>query len=53
MGRFEIGTIVDLDPFLNNGSESGFDSESVLLVPDPVPIAKPGSGSETGFHIED
>lgn len=38
---------LDSDMFLNNGSGFGsyFDSESVLLVPDPVPIRKSGSES--------
>ena len=50
MERLRVGTIVDPDPFLNNGSSSGsgFDSELVLFVPNPVPIGKPGSGSGTG-----
>ena len=36
--RFGVETILDPDPFQNNGSEFGLDSESTLLVSNPVPI---------------
>ena len=42
MGQFQIGTIVDPDPFLNNGSGSGsgFDLKPVLFVLDLILIGK-------------
>lgn len=43
MEMFQIGTIVDSDPFLNNGFSLGsdFDSKLVLLVIGRVPISGP------------
>lgn len=38
MERFLVVTILDPDLFLNKGSRSGFDSEPILLIPDPIPI---------------
>lgn len=54
MGLFWVGRILysDSGPFLNNAScsYSDFDSESVLLVQDPVPIGGLRSSSETGSN---
>lgn len=44
---FRAGIILILDPFPNN--EFGFDLEPVLLVPNPVPIEKPGLVPEPGL----
>lgn len=43
--RFRIGIILDPNPFLNN--YFGFESKSILLVPNHVPIGKLGFGSGT------
>ena len=52
--RVANGTVSDrnhsgpgLEHVLNNGSRSDFDPEPVLLVLDPIPIGKLGSGSRT------
>ena len=57
MGRLLVGTILDPDPFLNNRLGSNFDSEPVLLVPNPdsVPELSPprglASSSKSGSNL--
>lgn len=54
MGLLRVGTILDVDPnlFLNNGFSFGSDSrsESISMVPDPIQMGRPRSGSKTGSN---